>query len=97
MSTPLNSEEIEQALTNLPDWDFSEDALSKTFKFGSFREAMSFMVRMSFEAEELNHHPEWMNVYDHISVRLTTHHSDNKVTANDVELAKRFEKINWVE
>ena len=49
MSTPLNSEEIEQALTNLPDWEFSEDALSKTFTFGSFREAMSYMVRVSFD------------------------------------------------
>jgi len=97
MSTPLNSEEIEQALTNLPGWEFSEDALTKTFKFGSFREAMSFIVRMGFEVEELNHHPEWMNVYDCLSVRLSTHEADDKVTAKDVELAKRFEKINWVE
>jgi 4a-hydroxytetrahydrobiopterin dehydratase len=97
MSNPLTSAEIERALTDLPDWEFKDDALSKTFQFGSFREAMSFMVRAGFEVEELNHHPEWMNVYNCISVRLCTHDADDKVTAKDVELAKRFEKINWVE
>jgi len=96
MSTPLTSKKIEQALTPLPNWELSDDALCKTFQFGSFREAMSFMVRVSFEAEELNHHPEWMNVYNCISVRLSTHDADDKVTEKDVELAKRFEKINWV-
>ena len=96
MSTPLNTEEIEQALKCLPDWEYSDDALNKNFQFGSFREAMSFMMRVSFEAEELDHHPEWMNVYNCISVRLSTHDADDKVTAKDVELAKRFEKINWV-
>ncbi len=97
MSTPLNSAEIERALTGLPGWELCDDALSKTFKFGSFREAMSYMMRVSYEAEELNHHPEWMNVYNCISVRLSTHDADDKVTAKDVELAKRFEKINWGE
>ncbi len=96
-SKPLTPDEIQQALSKLTDWEFSDDALCKTFQFGSFREAMSFMMRVSFEAEELNHHPEWMNVYNCISVRLSTHDADDKVTAKDVELAKRFEKINWVE
>lgn len=97
MSTPLSSEEIQQALVDLPGWAYEDDALAKTYQFGSFREAISFMMRVSFEAEELNHHPEWMNVYNCISVRLSTHDADGKVTAKDVELAKRFEKINWLE
>jgi 4a-hydroxytetrahydrobiopterin dehydratase len=97
MSTPLTSKEISQALENLPGWEFADDAISKNYQFGSFREAMSFMMRVSFEAEELDHHPEWMNVYNCISVRLCTHDADGKVTAKDTELAQRFEKINWVE
>lgn len=68
----------------------------KEFEFGSFREAMAFMTRMAFEAEELGHHPEWTNVYDTVSVRLITHHAGNKLTAKDVELARRFEKVNWL-
>src|SRR5215207_1354913 len=96
MSTPLKPEEISQACTRLAGWKFDRDALTKTFKFGSFREALSFMVRIGFEAEELNHHPEWTNVYNRVVVRLNTHDAGNKVTANDVELATRIQKISWI-
>ena len=68
----------------------------KTFVFGSFREALSFMVRVGFEAEALNHHPEWSNVYNRVVIRLTTHAAGNKVTTSDLELARRIEGISWV-
>ncbi len=68
----------------------------KTFVFGSFREALSFMVRVGFEAEALNHHPEWSNVYNRVVIRLTTHDAGNKVTTSDLELARRIEGISWV-
>ena len=93
---PLSPEKITEALQSLPGWKLENDALVKEFEFGSFREAMSFMVRVAFEAESMNHHPEWSNVYDTVSVRLTTHHVGDKVTTNDVELAQRFEKVSWL-
>jgi 4a-hydroxytetrahydrobiopterin dehydratase len=96
MSKPLTADEIAKALPSLPGWTSERDALAKTFKFGTFREAMSFMTRVAFEAEELNHHPEWTNVYNRVVVRLATHDAGNKVTANDVELARRIQKISWV-
>ena len=96
MSTPLKPEEIAQACTRLAGWRFDRDALTKTFKFGSFREALSFMTRVAFEAEELNHHPEWTNVYNRVDVRLNTHDAGNKVTARDVDLATRIQAISWV-
>ena len=96
MSKPLTSDEISQACSTLAGWTFERDALTKTFKFGSFREAFSFMTRVGFEAEELNHHPEWTNVYNRVVVRLNTHDAGNKVTAKDVELATRMQKISWV-
>jgi 4a-hydroxytetrahydrobiopterin dehydratase len=96
MSTPLAEAEIRAALVALPGWALERDALAKTFKFGSFREAMSFMVRAGFEAEAIDHHPEWTNVYNRVAVRLTTHDAGDKVTAKDVELAKRLQKISWV-
>lgn len=96
MSTELNPDEITEALKGLPGWKYEEGALAKSYEFGSFREAISFMVRAGFEAESMNHHPEWTNVYDTVSVRLVTHHVGDKVTTNDVELAQRFEKINWL-
>ncbi len=94
---PLSIGEIQQALPTLPGWQHDNDALVKKYTFGSFREAISFMVRAGFEAEAIDHHPDWTNVYNRVSVRLNTHDADSKVTAKDVELARRFEKISWVE
>jgi 4a-hydroxytetrahydrobiopterin dehydratase len=96
MSKPLSPAKIETALEKLPDWTFRRDALAKTFEFPSFREAMGFMVRVSFEAESMNHHPEWSNVYNRVVIRLNTHDAGGKVTAKDVELAGRIQKISWV-
>ncbi len=96
MSNPLPPDEITSACAKLPGWTFANDALTKNFTFHSFREAISFMSRVAFEAEELNHHPEWTNVYNKVAVRLNTHDAGNKVTRNDVELATRMQKISWV-
>ena len=96
MSTPLNQAKIASALGELPGWKFRRDALEKPFKFGSFREALSFMVRVGFEAEEMQHHPEWSNVYNRVTIRLKTHDAGGRVTAKDVELAGRIEKLSWV-
>lgn len=90
---PLSVVQIEHALTHLPGWAWQGDALVKTITFANFREALAFMLRAGFDADALNHHPEWTNVYDRVSIRLTTHHSGDKVTAKDVELAKRMEKL----
>jgi 4a-hydroxytetrahydrobiopterin dehydratase len=96
MSKPLPKTKIAAALKNLPGWKFQRSALAKTFKFGSFREALSFMVHVGFEAEELNHHPDWTNVYSRVAIRLSTHDAGGKVTAKDIELARRIQGITWV-
>jgi 4a-hydroxytetrahydrobiopterin dehydratase len=96
MSTSLTMQEIQGALDALEGWKLEGSALAKTYTFKSFREAMGFMLRVAFEAEALNHHPDWSNVYNRVSVRLNTHDAGGKVTAKDVELAKRFEKVSWV-
>jgi len=80
----------------LTGWSVEGDALVKTFQFGSFREAMSFLVRAAFEAEAMNHHPDWTNIYNRVVVRLNTHDAGGKITANDVELATKFQAISWV-
>lgn len=96
MSRILSFEEIATALKGLPGWKHEGGALVKAYEFGSFREAMSFMVRVAFEAESLNHHPEWTNVYDTVTVRLITHHVGNKITDQDVALAQRIEQLSWL-
>jgi 4a-hydroxytetrahydrobiopterin dehydratase len=96
MAKPLDPAEIAPALAALPGWTREGDALAKTFKFGNFREAMSFMVRVSFEAEAMDHHPDWTNVYNRVAIRLNTHDAGGKVTARDVELARKIQAISWV-
>ena len=96
MATALTAEEIQETLGTLNGWRRESDALAKTFRFGSFREAFSFMTRVALEAEVLNHHPEWTNVYDRVSVRLSTHDAGGKITARDVELARKIQQVSWV-
>ena len=96
MAKPLTPAEIADALRALPGWAVEGDALAKTFKFGSFREAMSFMVRVGFEAEAMDHHPDWTNVYNRVAIRLNTHDAGGKVTAKDLELARKIQAISWV-
>lgn len=93
---PLPPAEISAALNGLPGWRQEGDALAKTFRFGSFREAMAFMVRVGFEADAMDHHPDWSNVYDRVVVKLNTHDAGGKVTAKDVALAKTIQSISWV-
>lgn len=94
--TPLTNDAIQAALASLKGWSHNDDALSKTFEFGSFREAVSFFVRVSFEAEQLNHHPEVENVYNRVKLTLRTHDADGKVTEADVALARAIESFSWL-
>lgn len=89
----LNPSEIDHALTHLPGWKFENDTLTKTLKFAGFREALAFMLRAGFEADRLNHHPDWTNVYNKVIVRLSTHDAGDKVTSKDVGLAMRIEAL----
>ncbi|MCH8245249.1 MAG: 4a-hydroxytetrahydrobiopterin dehydratase [Bacteroidetes bacterium] len=92
---PLNTEEIELALADLPGWTWEAEAIQKRFQFSSFKEAISFIVRVSFEAESLDHHPELKNVYNRVDITLTTHDAGNRVTETDLELARAIESFSW--
>jgi 4a-hydroxytetrahydrobiopterin dehydratase len=93
---PLSDAEITDALADLDGWTHEDDKLKKTFEFSDFRAAISFIVRLSFYAEEMMHHPELENVYNTVSVALTTHDAGGKVTEMDVELASEIEDFVWV-
>jgi len=91
MSEALNEQVIADALNALSDWGYADGKLSKNFKFDSFREAMAFMVRVGFEAEAANHHPELFNVYSTVTISLSTHDAGNQVTQKDIDLAGAIE------
>ena len=93
---PLTTVEINEALRALPGWACERDALTQDVKFGSFREAMSFMVRVSYEADAMDHHPEWTNIYNRVAVRINTHDAGSKVTEKDVALARKIQGLSWV-
>ncbi len=96
MASTLDRQQVTEALKGLPAWSFSEGRLRKTFQFSSFREAVSFLVRVAFEAEDLDHHPEIRNVYNRVDISLTTHDAGDRVTEKDIELARRIEHFAWV-
>lgn len=86
----LSESEIEVKLAKLQGWVFKENFLQKTYTFQNFREAISAMMRISFEAEEMNHHPNWSNVYNQLSISLSTHDAGG-VTEKDFQLALRID------
>ena len=83
----LSESSIEEKLKNLPGWSVKNDKLYKEFQFNDFNQAFGFMTRAAMEIEKMNHHPEWFNVYNRITIDLTTHDADG-ITNNDVNLAK---------
>lgn len=93
---PLSEDEIDDALADLPGWTHEDDKLKTSYEFSDFRAAISFIVRLSFYAEEMMHHPELENVYNTVDVALTTHDAGGKVTEMDVELASKIEDFVWV-
>ena len=96
MTATLTADKIESAIDKLPGWAYADGKLSKTYKFGSFREAMSFIVRVGFEAEAMNHHPELFNVYSTVKITLSTHDAGDQVTQKDIDLATEIERVAWV-
>lgn len=90
---PLTKQEIEQELKQLKGWTYSDDKLHKEFTFDNFRDALAFIVRVGFEAEEQVHHPELFNVYNTVTVSLSTHDAGGKVTQKDIQLATSINQV----
>jgi 4a-hydroxytetrahydrobiopterin dehydratase len=88
----LSTEEITDALTSLPHWEHIGDHIRAEFTFDGFPAAMGFMTEVAIHADKANHHPEWSNVYNRVTVELTTHDSDG-VTQYDIDLATLMSQI----
>ena len=83
----LSKSDIEKEVKELSGWSVKNDKLHKEFQFDNFNQAFGFMTRAAMEIEKMNHHPEWFNVYNRITVELTTHDAGG-ITNNDVNLAR---------
>lgn len=90
----LTGKERDAALGKLKDWTFDEaaDAIHRDFKFKDFAEAFAFMTRVALLAHAADHHPEWSNVYNKVSITLTTHDKGG-LTDKDVKLAGEIDGV----
>jgi len=74
-------------------WEEIDNALYATLEFNDFVEAFGFMTSVAMLAEKQNHHPEWTNVYNKVTIKLTTHDAGNTVTAKDRKLAASITEL----
>lgn len=92
MTQILSDDEVKKALEALSDWQLSNKKLHREFQFRDFIDAFGFMTRAAIEAEKMNHHPEWSNVYRTVVVDLTTHEAGG-VTELDIRLAGIMDRL----
>ncbi len=88
----LTELQIKSQLVQMPEWEYDDNAIHAEFEFDNFKDCFSAMSRIAFECEALNHHPDWSNVYNVLSITLATH-DVNGVTLKDIELAKAIDAI----
>jgi 4a-hydroxytetrahydrobiopterin dehydratase len=94
MVDKLTPDVREAALARLNGWVYDQraDAITHDFKFKNFSEAFGFMARVALLAEAAGHHPEWSNVYNRVSITLTTHDAGG-LSGKDVELAEAIDQL----
>ena len=88
----LTEEQIQTEIEKLSKWSVVDGKLHKDIKFSSFNEAFCFMTKASMEIEKMNHHPEWFNVYNKLTIDLMTHDAGG-ITENDINLAKILDSL----
>jgi len=88
----LTETQIQERLQDFPNWEYDDNAIHTVIEFENFKEVFATMTRIAFEAEEQNHHPDWSNVYNELSITLNTHDAGG-VTEKDFRLAESIEEI----
>jgi 4a-hydroxytetrahydrobiopterin dehydratase len=94
MAQKLSAEARKTALAKIGDWSDvkDRDAITRKFTFKDFREAFAFMTAVAEIAENMNHHPEWLNIYKTVEVTLSTHDAGG-LTELDIKLAEAMDKL----
>jgi 4a-hydroxytetrahydrobiopterin dehydratase len=94
MVEQLDERERAAALDRLGEWDYDDarDALTRSFLFADFSEAFAFMTRVALLAEQMNHHPEWSNVWNRVDMLLTTHDAGG-LSRRDVTMAEAVDRL----
>jgi 4a-hydroxytetrahydrobiopterin dehydratase len=90
----LTAAHRDAALAELPQWSLARDgkAIERRFVFADFVEAFGFMCRVALLAERADHHPEWSNVYNRVTIELTTHDAGG-LSTRDIDMAKAIDRL----
>jgi 4a-hydroxytetrahydrobiopterin dehydratase len=88
----LSEQQVSVRLAELPDWSEVDGKLHREYKFADFSQAFAFMAHSATVAEKMDHHPEWFNVYNKVTVDLSTHDAGG-ITTLDFDLAAKMEKF----
>ena len=89
----LTDAQIQENLAQVDGWTIEEGKLHKAFQFDNFIAAFGFMTQLALVAESLNHHPEWFNVYNRVTIDLTTHDAGG-ISELDFQWAKQADAIS---
>ena len=89
----LSEDKIQEEINKLERWTLKEGKLSKAFDFPNFVQAFGFMTQIALEAEKMNHHPRWTNVWNTVELWLNTHDAGDTVTEKDRKLANAIDKL----
>lgn len=88
----LSDPDLKKSVAGLKGWVIVKGKLHKEYKFADFIHAFGFMATAAIAIEKMNHHPEWFNVYNRVTVDLTTHDAQG-ITSKDIDLAKLLDEI----
>jgi 4a-hydroxytetrahydrobiopterin dehydratase len=88
----LTQTELDAAIAQLSEWKLVKDKLNKTFKFKDFVTAFGFMTKVAIVSEKMDHHPELFNVYNRVTIDLTTHDAGG-ISNLDIDLAKKIDGL----
>ena len=88
----LSPNQLDAALTKLDGWSIQNGKLHRQYQFPAFVEAFGFMSSLALVAESMGHHPEWFNVYNRVTIDLTTHDAGG-ITQKDIDLAQKANEL----
>jgi 4a-hydroxytetrahydrobiopterin dehydratase len=90
---PLDPTDLAAQLERLDGWSIQNGKLHAEFTFKTFVDAFAFMTKVAITAEAMDHHPEWFNVYNRVTIDLVTHDAGNALSQRDIDLAKKINKF----
>jgi len=91
MISLIDKKQINDFKLKNPSWILYNNSLKKEFKFDNFIDAFSFMTKVALLSEKINHHPNWQNIYNKVTIELTTHDMGG-ITSNDIKLAEAIDQ-----